>query len=115
MNLKSWEEAAAKYPRYTTEEAMARLQTMKIRDKNGLTKPFKDFCQAAVNSSPQDIGPVNVKGSKAYFVPTPYSALTKEAILQGMPDFQGASLIISGNCAQVCMYMLHVCAQVYYK
>ena len=113
VNLKSWDEAETKYPGYARDEALEKFLTIKIRDKNGLTDIFKEFCQAAVNSLNKESPEITVNGSKVYFVQTPYTEFTKDTISEAMPSFKGAALIISGDCKQVCDTLACIDAPLY--
>ena len=95
MNVKSWDEAVEKYPAFADEKRLSLFLEVKIRNKDGLTQPFKNYCQAALAGKQSDS--VSLNGSTGHFIATPYTATSKENLVQQLPNYQGANLYLAGN------------------
>ena len=103
VNMKEWNKAVEVYPNYASEDKLKVFFKVKMKTKEGLTQPFKDYCRAALDSvSRKDSeNSVDMGGCAGYFISSPYTKSTKEALLSAMPSYQGSTFIIAGNCKQV--------------
>ena len=108
VNVKEWEEAQVRYPHFANEERLNIFLNMKIKGKDGIAKPFRDYCQAALNSvtkgKTMPKHSVHWKNSVGNFIEKPYHQATKDDLMEAIPTFQGSSLIVLGNIVQVRIY-----------
>ena len=113
VNLKEWEEAQAKYPHFADEKRLSIFLNTRIKGKDGIVKPFRDYCQAALDSAGKSQSmpkhSVQWKNSTGNLIEKPYFEATKEDVLEAVPTFQGSSLIVLGNIAQVRIYICTSC------
>ena len=118
--MKEWDEAVEAYTDYTSEDKLKIFLKVKMRTKEGLTQPFKDYCQAAIESVSRKDSEVSIdlEGCAGCFLSLPYTRITKEELLSAKPSYQGAALVIAGNWKLVRNYAtlyVHICFSVKIK
>ena len=90
----------AKFPHFATEEGLKLYSHLNLKAKEGLPQAFRLYCQAALDSereastSQQLATCVERNGVKVYFKQSELKEVTSNKVMEQIPSFGGATLIV---------------------
>ena len=97
--MKTWEDAQVAYPTFATDERLKSFKGLVKGNHFGVPHIFREYCQTAIRHAEGQQGEqsqaVNKDGRFCNFVQGEWDKVTKSAIQQQMPSFQGAHLILA--------------------
>ena len=104
----TWEEAVEAFPQFATDEALKPYLKLNLKAKEGVPQAFRLYCQAALDSTRKSSSPgtdlamsAERNGVKALFLKASFQEINSSKILEHMPTFRGAALILM-DASEVC-------------
>lgn len=95
-NKETWEAAQVAYPTFATDERLKSFKGLVKGSHFGVPQIFREYCQTAIRHAEgqqsEQTQAVNKDGCFCNFVKGEWDKVTKSAIQQQMPSFQGAHL-----------------------
>ena len=102
-----------RYPHFANEKRLNIFLNMQIKGKDGIAKPFRDYCQAALDSvakgNTMPKHSVHWKNSVGNFIKKPYHQATKDDLMEAIPTFQGSTW---QYCTGTYVYNIIVCTKI---
>lgn len=97
----TWEEAVEAFPQFATDEALKPYLKLNLKAKEGVPQAFRLYCQAALDSTRKSSSPgtdlamsAERNGVKALFLKASFREINSSKILEHMPTFRGAALVL---------------------
>ena len=101
LSKSSWEEAIRDFPAFSKEERLSTF--IGLKTKEGVPKPLRDYCQAALDSK-KSLNPSNRpiysihkedNSTSVYFMEGDHKTLSGKMLGEKIPNFQGVDLILA--------------------
>ena len=111
-NTDSWQAAQETYPKFAKEEQLSSFTGLIKGSQHVIPQLFREYCQAALRYAEGQQGgatnTVSKDGSHCTFVQGTYDTVTKRHILDQMPSFLGAALVLAVCDSEVSHKMLSI-------
>ena len=98
-NSGTWADAQRKHPNFALESKLQAFSRLKdCQSKSTIPLPLREYCQAVIKHAEAQTGQssntITQDGSHCLFVKSQYDTITKGAIKQQLPTFEGAGLVV---------------------
>ena len=101
LSKSSWEEAIRDFPAFSKEDRLSTF--IGLKTKEGVPKPLRDYCQAALDSrktlnpSTRPIYSIHKEDNSTtvYFMEGDHKTVSGKMLGEKIPNFQGANLILA--------------------